>query len=506
MAEDFIEEIYKEAYLITVTKKIVSFCRLKKIEALQTEWDNIIVPVTDLCHRVVCINEELGNRIWGAYQKARDLIMLRNYEETAIELEKVLPLMQEAVKTWGIIDVTEDEYRLVSSASGFLNLHDISKNIVFHSMVDPVWEKYELAKSIYNPKMNKACLLGCGLGYLAWQLYIYSNESIDVYIYDTSERIVKYACQYGTLGNIPKEKLHIVIDNKIESLLQKYALFLDEFKQDAAVLYVEDFFEKQLQDGAKAIVQGIQRMIQTKIEFGELFEHNHYRNIQSVNKNINDIVLNKKSSEWIVVGGGPSVDDNLDYVKDNCERKIIIAATTVYAKLIDEGIQPDYIAAIDPQNRTFGHLKNVANSETPLIITDTANWQFGDRYTGDKYIVETSGYYFSNPITLKYEWYSQGTVTGFCIDVAAYLGATSIELVGVDLSYPTNHSHAKGTMDDEEIDIASMIRVKSVSGGEVFTDEILKGYISDIEAQIKKYREIKFFNLSKNGAYIDGCK
>lgn len=151
-------------------------------------------------------------------------------------------------------------------------------------------------------------------------------------------------------------------------------------------------------------------------------------------------------------------------------------------------------------------MSGVEDYGAKLIMSDTVNWQFGTKYKGDKYLVVISGNFYSGNCLEDGKWYSQGTVTAFCIDIVAYAGAKSIELVGADFAYPQNHSHAKGTMDDAEVDYSNMIKVKSVDGGDVYTDCVLSGYILDIESQIDEHKDISFYNLSKNGAYIKGCK
>ena len=92
-----------------------------------------------------------------------------------------------------------------------------------------------------------------------------------------------------------------------------------------------------------------------------------------------------------------------------------------------------------------------------------------------------------------------------CIDVAAFLGAKEIELIGVDLSYPNNQTHASGTMDNKEISHDGMVKIKSNNGGEVYTTDLFKSYIFSIQEQIKSYSRIKFYNLSKDGAAISGA-
>ncbi|MCR5799052.1 MAG: DUF115 domain-containing protein [Lachnospiraceae bacterium] len=503
MALDFIEQIYADAYLTTRLKQLSCMCKGHKRNNVYSEWNILTEDIAGFCRKYLVVNSELSERIWDEFQKISSLISNGQFSEVADEIDQIIPYMYDAISINGSVDVSENGYTFFSSASGFLSVNTMKTGKDIYSKVDPVWEKRQQAISLYNPRMLRFCVLGCGLGYLAWQMYEISNHSVDIYIYDNDRAMLKYAEDFGVLDRIPAEKLHIITNSSMERLLGDYSEQLDYFKDDKAVLFIEDYMMDKASGNEKSIMEKLYSMIQTGIDYKDIQTQNHFRNKMNVGKSISDIEWDKFSSDWIIIGGGPSLDERISYIKDNREKRTILAASTVYKKLIMNDIKPDFVAVIDPQNRTYNHVRTMTDQTAPIIMTDTANWQFGECYKGEKYLVETSGSFYSQN---NEKWYSSGTVVAFAIDVAAYAGAKKIELIGVDLSYPTGESHAKDTMDYKEVKADNLIMVPSVNGEMVYTDFLMKIYIDEISAKVNDFHEIEFVNLSPYGALINGCK
>ena len=507
MAEEFIEEIYEKADLIPELKKAVQLSRCVQAHLFHQQWQSLHGRLQEFAGQMAGADGRLAAALRNSLDRADVQISGNNFGMAADELEDMIPLLYRAVSVFGTIDVEEGKYRIFSSQSGFLCIQNLQSGDVLNSRIDPVWEACEKARTIYMPSIRRFCMLGCEMGYLAWQMYETARGGIDIYIYDTDRTMIGYALQFGVLSRIPEERLHLVVNPRSDQLMQEFMKQAKFFDQGVAALHVETEAVDRLSERAQETAIRLIIMTQTAKNLLPLTEQNFYRNLRAVKKYVSE--LKNTHDTWIVAGGGVSVDHNLDYLREMQGRKTIIAASTVYKKLRKEGIRPDYIAAIDPQNRTYRHSDGIQTCDVPLILTDSANWQFGELYRGEKYLVPTGGCYFAD---LLYErcgiipWEAEGTVPALGIEVAARLGASSIELVGIDLAYPEKHSHASGTMDDHEVDFEGMLRVRDVNGGEVYTTTLFRDYICDIEGQISKYSRIKFYNLSDCGAYISGCR
>ncbi len=508
MAESFIEEIYSKADLITNTKLAHILEIRNQTALLRYHWDNFSDSIPAFCESICAYDKELGDRIYTMYADLCSYSRNNDVCRASDMLEEVIPLLYDAMSIFADIDVTDGDYRLFSSKSGYLSVENIRTGRRLCSGTDPMWEAYERAQILINHRMRNFCSFGCELGYLAYQMYMLSKESIDIYIYDVDRKMVDYALSYGVLDRIPEERLHIVINPNPNGLLSDAKEMLDGFSTECVFNFDDDVIDKMTAEGKEILVR-LKIQTSSQRNLSRISESNFLRNIVSDTKEISVLKSIETSKEWIVVGGGPSVDYNIDYIKEYKGTKRIIAATTIYKRLIDEGIKPDYLTAIDPLDRIWNHVQGREDESIPIILSDSVTSKFALKYPGKKYLVHTGDTLISKEFCNAADvetWQVEGTVTYMCIKAAIYLGAKVIDLVGIDLSYPSEQTHAQGTMDFKKISMEGKKLVKDVNGGLVYSDEAFMEYVDSIEKLIRSNPEVEFYNLSKNGAYIAGCK
>ena len=507
MAEEFIEDIYKNSKLLLSLKKMEEGCRKKKYNAFRERWKENADIMVELCRNTALIDEQLGINIWTMLQETKKEVERGRYNIVADLLSEVRNYIQEAIALQGNIDVSEENCRLFSTRSGFLNVELLDSDRILYSNIDPAWDRYMLAKALYIPTMKHFFVLGCGLGYLPWQMYEVANEGIDIHILDIDSTMVGYAKDFGALSYIPEDKLHITVGEDVFEVISEGTKIIDDLDESEVVFYIEDHFFSILSDDEKMMLDILDSPTKSWLDLGIISEQNYYRNHAAVKKTISDIAWENFSKEWIIVGGGPSFDENIEYLKDNKNKKTIIAASTIFGRMLAHNIEPDIVVVIDPQKRTYGHMKDVNNHNPILIISENAYWEFAEQYQGETYIAITAGnFYTKHEREARDKLSIQGTVSAFAIEIAAFAGAERIELVGVDLSFPNGNSHAEGTMDAHKVDCTNLYKVPAVDGTEVYTDSLFKMYIDDMERLIEQYKEIEFYNMSKHGALIQGCK
>lgn len=509
MALDFIDELYEDSIVILGLKKIMKYSHCQQYGLLNNVWEEQIDKMVAFCKKTALWNDALGTKIWESLSLLRTYISNLDSIKVADTIERILPDLYEAMSLRGAIDVEEGGYRFFSSKSGFLSMENTRQGLLLSSTVDPAFEAFEKATTMCTPGKRTFCSLGCELGYLAWQIFEVSDHSADVFIYEDDQAKIEYAKSFGVLGMIDDDKLHTITKADANAL---FGNMLDNHltpeKETQTIFYIQSDHLEHLSAENRNMAVEILQNLGSELNFMPMIERNFYMNYSSGIKCIDKVDRSEIHDEWIVVGGGPSVDYNIDFLKDRIGKCTIIAATTIIKRLLKDEVKPDFIIAIDMQRRTYGHLEKIEDDSIPLIMYDFANWKFGEKYGGDKYLVPSSGYFFSKEIFKAagiVPWNAHGTVTAAAIDVAIQFGAKAISLVGLDLAYPEKFSHAKETMDYAAVDKGGCIQVPAVNGGMVDTDLEMKSYIREIEEIITHNKNVIFYNMSRNGALIRGC-
>ena len=236
-------------------------------------------------------------------------------------------------------------------------------------------------------------------------------------------------------------------------------------------------------------------------------------------KNIDLLIDLAKGKEAVVIGAGPSVERQIPKLKllyNLKKRPVMICVATASKLIVDAGIIPDYLVIVDkdvalshPLVCNFADLKESRLVYFPLVMPEVLRAWKTERYfaysRGKVYdevkLIFPSGYLFSG-----------GSVIHVATDLAVKLGCSSITFYGADFSYNSNQTHAghlRGTLPNYQ-NIASpkdtKHSLKNGYGDKVNTHSSFISYLIEMEKYIKFHPEVKFWNSSKSGAFIQGCK
>ena len=505
--QDFVEEIYNYAQLIPAVKEVIDDAYAYRSAKIFFDWKNIQPLFLEFCKNLAEKDTELSFKIFDklkkacSYANAEDL----NFNLFADCLEEMLTDMYQAISLYGTVDVNDGKFRIFSSKSGFFSIENVEHKKFYHSTVDPMREAYISAKSIFKPQYLSYKLLCEDLGYLAYQIYVMSDCSADVYVYYSSEQLAEYAVDYGVLSWIPEDKLNIVISP--DELTTVESFFGNDYDENCCY-HCSNIYYSMLGDTCQTLLRNYIIGENTGINSNVYSDINAYRNLHNIESTIVDYRSKRESDEWIVIAAGPSLDDLLQYIRDNEDKNIICVATAA-GKLRKNGIIPDCICVLDPWSSTFKQFENILDWDVPLLVDPQTNWRIAEAYSGDKYIVPSISNYNSAK-KFKDEGYKLidpgSTVAIMAIRLAIMLKAEKIHLIGLDLAYPGGKTHAEGTARADTVSTERMKMVKSNNGGEVPTDKIFENYIVEVENLIKENTGVEFINHSTVGAYINGAK
>lgn len=501
MAEDFLEIIYEDAKVLCKLREVVKSARERNHHQAILDLEEIMPLLSKMCTQYIKQDVEKGKSLWESIKKIcpeKDLLFLTDIVES-----ELLPQLEGYMKQWGTIRQEDGEsFLFESSASGFLTMKDLQQDAYFHSTIDPMWEAEQLIEDIYDPQKETWALLGCGLGYHAYQLYEISKGSVKIHIFEKNPKIVEYARMYGVLDWIPEENLVINTDDDILSFLH----FLDEQEEKTGV----HFFYPELRllnEEDIDVIWELHIQLNTNRHMQLYNQINFRKNISSGCKLINQFDASKVKEECVIVAAGPSLDESLEFLRKSQGKRTLIAVGTVFKKLIDAEIVPQLVVIVDPQMRTANQLEGIEDQEIPMLLSMEACWKFADIYAGEKYLIPLAGKKNVAEYAKQHDlglWPAGGTVTYTALDAAIKFGAKKIFLVGADMAFPGGMTHATETMDCKKRSVENLIATEGVGGNEVYTDYPFRIFRDCIEGRIEQSPQVEFYNLSKVGARIKG--
>lgn len=221
-----------------------------------------------------------------------------------------------------------------------------------------------------------------------------------------------------------------------------------------------------------------------------------------------------------IVGNGPSLDDSIEFLKNNQDKAIIIAAGTALNSLLKVGIKPDFHVLIERPRRTHdilldstdkSTLKKINLLTTNVLYPETTSlygWAGlalkGNEAGTDYYVLSRLLYGmkfqniipFSNPLVAN-------TATSF----AASLGFDEVYLFGVDNGVPdSGKHHSKHSIYESgkyKVIEGYRHRVKGNLGGELNSNDLYLVSKYQLESLAQVSPNVSFYNVG-DGAELNG--
>ncbi len=252
----------------------------------------------------------------------------------------------------------------------------------------------------------------------------------------------------------------------------------------------------------------------TRLHSSHLFLSNALINAvfaQQINKLIDykDIYKNKPV---LIVATGPSLNKQLETLKQNKDQFVIVAVDPAVPILKKYGIIPQYVVSIDPRKRPYWQHNELDPSTTFLIeigcCPDVA-WSSNHNYlvTSCHKDVHRLLNALGIPVPLML---NGGSVATCAFNFATFTGANPIVMIGQDLAWTGGKDHAEGYVSQYSQDILNAryergFEVEGYDGHPVKTEKQLMGYKTWFEQRIQAMPETMVINATEGGAKIHGA-
>lgn len=212
----------------------------------------------------------------------------------------------------------------------------------------------------------------------------------------------------------------------------------------------------------------------------------------------------------IILGGGPSLDQIIPWLKVNQNKVWIFAASRICKRLLKEGITPDFIASLDPQPLIFEYSKEMYQfADQSILITGEhpyprliQQWKGLKTYTRRRFPWAKGS---------EDNFISDGpTVTNAMFGMAVYLGVSNLYLGGVDFCFTLEGvCHESGSI-ESQMGIRDYFDTQAINyrGEKVGTNIQLYDARNLFEEQFAKLSKtwtgLQAYNLNSGAAVVNG--
>lgn len=211
----------------------------------------------------------------------------------------------------------------------------------------------------------------------------------------------------------------------------------------------------------------------------------------------------------IILAGGPSLDLDLEWVRENKTKLVIIAVARLSKKLQIEGITPDIVVSVDPSQASYNNSKELLDfgSSTLLVNGNHINsqllsqWRHKSIYVGNLLPWETA-------LNDDCSFAGGPTVSNIALLLAVNMGFAQVLLSGVDLCFDaTGKSHTSGSVEADSSAYISLQGqwVKTYKGDWAETTNNFSTAIDTLAGQAKYAldNDVQVYNLSFTAARVE---
>ncbi len=260
----------------------------------------------------------------------------------------------------------------------------------------------------------------------------------------------------------------------------------------------------------------------TKVVHGMTFFENRLKHLTSMHhdQKLEDLKGRFQGFPALIVAAGPSLDKNIDQIVNAVGKALIISVDTALPILLNHGIKPDFITAIDYNELTYEKISGVASNpacrQINLICTSWVANTVTKQFPGNNIFWAFSNNPIENWInaSLRGNMFigGAGTVAHLNFTSAVIMGCDPIIFVGQDLAFSNNKGHSSNVVlsGDETakkaLDSAQGIMwVKGLLEPEVPTNRQMHSYKITFERMIKEWNG-RVINSTEGGAFIEGAQ
>lgn len=381
-----------------------------------------------------------------------------------------------------------------------------------HSKYDPEKEAAQFIEKNYKPN-HTTILFGYGMGYFAKELLykkskedkiiiveplIISDQSIEhpkegFFIQDTSEEVIKalFMKELNIYSNI-----HIICSPNYNHLFPNlYVDILTIIKERA----------------------NINRIVENTVRrYANDWQENYLLNLgNAISDQSLENLYQKYTCPIVIASGGPSLTKQMEQLKKVKDNIILIAAGSTINTLINNDIYPDYVVSIDGGNINYNHFKDLTFQNSKLIYSMYSHYKIRESFDNPSYYflssdAEILSGHMERALNTQFPiMVGGGSVANYALSIALYITSGQITLIGQDLAYTNNKTHAEhnksySIIDEDFMKKQGIFYAKGYYEEEVPTDYAFYTMKEHFEEMKKSIGNRQIYNSTEGGICLNG--
>ncbi|WP_342550743.1 6-hydroxymethylpterin diphosphokinase MptE-like protein [Lysinibacillus sp. FSL M8-0216] len=390
-----------------------------------------------------------------------------------------------------------------------------------HSKYNPKIEAQKFAENHYEPH-HVHILFGYGLGYIVDSLKekLKFNEPLIVIdpLFDDSllkvqDRHKETEFEQFLYNSNSIKNLEYIVDSIKELAFQRTFKIISSPNYDKIFpdMYLQIL--KQVKDiQQKSIVNE-----NTINRDSEMWQKNLSENLLSIFEDRNlDKLYQVYSCPVVIASGGPSLTKQLPLLKEIQNNVVIIAAGSTINSLVEYCIEPDYVVSIDGKEVNYNQFKDLHLRKAKLMYSIFNQPKIRSEFNNEAFAFtaqsdHTVNQYLTNKLNINLpRIIGGGSVAHFAFTLAQYITSGPIALIGQDLAYTNNQTHAANNKQAESIEESwktsnNMFTVEGFDGEDIWTSTMLYSMKLTFEQLIKEAPPKNiFYNCTEGGVRLNG--
>lgn len=407
----------------------------------------------------------------------------------------------------------------------------------------PLMELWSASHKILSGYQMKCIFCGFGNGMYIREALRQGDDTLRILVYEPSEELLSFVREHLPVDDIMR-------DTRVKLVVGDIQLFEDELYRLVTYSDLEHLVYQAYPNYDRLFLQEIKQadhMVQLMYNsvratqnvldrYGKQYTKNGLRNIKHFfnGRSMTDFFYKMdKSIPVIIVASGPSLDKNIGELKAAKGKCLLVGLDSSVRALLRHDIIPDLFVSVDAnknmQNFTDEQIQNI-----PILCELSSRYELLDKILEKKFFLNDMNNYvnrfFSKRGVLFPVFTTGGSVANTACSIFTSMGFKTIIIVGQDLAYTGNRTHAKDTMrggwnlEADKVEVTekagsvvwrethgegaklAALEIEGYYGDKVKTSYDLQLYLKWFEEQIQENPEITYINATEGGAMIHGAQ